>query len=204
MFTTDDSITERITGLRFYVHHLSKQVTCQNRKFPPIINRYKRIAPSALDKSLATTITTITPRATIMRSHGLFAQFDDELQDSDQTISPPVRHLHPYARPSTVADATNSSSSDRASPSRRRFPTSAFFSDTTDDDVSRPTSGLMDHSIGSYSRFSNRRRSQGRQNSVSHGLRLRVDAIQFPMTRSVLWYVLKRRIRGDVGVFCQR
>uniref|UniRef100_M4B2G6 STIL N-terminal domain-containing protein n=1 Tax=Hyaloperonospora arabidopsidis (strain Emoy2) TaxID=559515 RepID=M4B2G6_HYAAE len=132
-----------------------------------------------------------------MRSHGLFAQFDDELQDSDQTISPPVRHLHPYARPSTVDDATNSSSSDRASPSRRRFPTSAFFSDTTDDDVSRPTSGLMDHSIGSYSRFSNRRRSQGRQNSVSHGLRLRVDAIQFPMTRSVLW---DRRRLSDAPV----
>uniref|UniRef100_A0AAV1TLR2 STIL N-terminal domain-containing protein n=1 Tax=Peronospora matthiolae TaxID=2874970 RepID=A0AAV1TLR2_9STRA len=132
-----------------------------------------------------------------MRSHGLFAQFDDELQDSDQTISPSVRRPQPRARLFAVADATNSSSSDRARPSRRRFPTSAFFSDTTDDDVSRPTSGLMDHSIGSYSRFSNRRRSKGWQNSASHGLRLRVDAVQFPVTRSVLW---DRRRLSDTPV----
>ncbi|EGZ17381.1 hypothetical protein PHYSODRAFT_264168 [Phytophthora sojae] len=136
-----------------------------------------------------------------MRRH--FAQFDDELQDSDQTIATPARHLRPHARLPTLADASDSSSNGRARPTRRRFPASAFFSDTTDDDMSRPmarTSGRSQLSMSACSRSNQPQTSraplhmsagprEGRRRSerAAQTPRLHVDAIQFPATRSVLW-----------------
>ncbi|ETN21138.1 hypothetical protein PPTG_01416 [Phytophthora nicotianae INRA-310] len=134
-------------------------------------------------------------RSSVARRH--FAQFDDELQDSDQTFSTPARHLRPRARLPTVADASDSSS---GRPSRRQFSTSAFFSDTTDDDVSRPITKPSDRSRLSMS--AHNRPAQTRNNrsplhmsagprkghkGTSHVPRLHVSAIQFPATRSVLW-----------------
>ncbi|CAI5717496.1 unnamed protein product [Hyaloperonospora brassicae] len=129
-----------------------------------------------------------------MRTHGLFAQFDDELQDSDQTISPPVRHLHPRPRLPTVADASKRSSSGSARPPCRRFPTSAFFADTTDEDVPQPSSGLTNGAISVCSLSIDGRRRRRRPHRASHAPRLRVDAVQFPVTRSVLWD--RRRLSG--------
>ncbi|KAG2780872.1 hypothetical protein Pcac1_g8949 [Phytophthora cactorum] len=133
--------------------------------------------------------------SSVARRH--FAQFDDELQDSDQTISTPARHLRPRARLPTVADTSDSSS---GSPPRRRFPTSAFFSDTTDDDVSRPIARPSDRSQLSMSAYSHPTQTWSNraplhmsagpregQRGSSHVPRLHVSAIQFPATRSVLW-----------------
>ncbi|KAE9138745.1 hypothetical protein PF010_g827 [Phytophthora fragariae] len=134
-----------------------------------------------------------------MRRH--FAQFDDELQDSDQTIA---RHLQPRARLPTLADASDRSSSNgRAHPARRRFPASAFFSDTTDDDMSRPIarpSGRSQLSMSACSRSNQQTTSRAplhmsagpsggrcRSERAAPTLRVHVDAIQFPATRSVLW-----------------
>ncbi|KAG7393216.1 hypothetical protein PHYPSEUDO_011221 [Phytophthora pseudosyringae] len=127
-----------------------------------------------------------------------FAQFDGELQDSDQTISTPARYVRQCSRLPTVADASNSDKS-----TRRRFPSSAFFSDTTDDDVSRPLardSGLSQLSMSAYSRptqmqssraplhvSAGPREGNGGHRGTPHVPRLHVDAIQFPATRSVLW-----------------
>ncbi|KAG3019368.1 hypothetical protein PC121_g595 [Phytophthora cactorum] len=133
--------------------------------------------------------------SSVARRH--FAQFDDELQDSDQTISTPARHLRPRARLPTVVDTSDSSS---GSPPRRRFPTSAFFSDTTDDDVSRPIARPSDRSQLSMSAYSHPTQTWSNraplhmsagpregQRGSSHVPRLHVSAIQFPATRSVLW-----------------
>ncbi|KAL3668673.1 hypothetical protein V7S43_005969 [Phytophthora oleae] len=136
-----------------------------------------------------------------------FAQFDDELQDSDQTISTPVRHLRPRARLPTVADASNSSSSGHRV--RARFPTSAFFSDTTDDDISRPVarpSGHSQLSASAYNRPTQKRStreplhmSAGPNEDRRHIPRLHVETIQFPVTRSVLWD--RRRLsESPIGV----
>ncbi|KAG6623969.1 coatomer protein [Phytophthora cinnamomi] len=128
-----------------------------------------------------------------MRRH--FAQFDDELQDSDQTIATPARHLRPRTRLPTLADASDSDG--RA---RRRFPASAFFSDTTDDDTPRPTarpSGRAQLSMSAYSRPNQPQSSRAplhmsagprrRSERAAQTPRLHLDAIQFPVTRSVLW-----------------
>ncbi|KAL4173734.1 hypothetical protein KRP22_005683 [Phytophthora ramorum] len=147
-----------------------------------------------------------------MRQH--FAQFDDELQDSDQTISTPARHGKPRARLPTVTSTSNNSSEGLFMPARRRFQSSAFFSDSTDDDFSRPLGrnqlsmsacsrrgvtqmrrSLLHMSAGPGER---RRRSDGPRESVQ-APRLHVDAIQFPVTRSVLWD--RRRLSAaSIGV----
>ncbi|KAG1704097.1 hypothetical protein DVH05_006110 [Phytophthora capsici] len=133
-----------------------------------------------------------------------FAQFDDELQDSDQTISTPVRHLQPRERLPTIADASSSGDSVRV-----RFPPSAFFSDTTDDDISRPltrSSGRPQLSVSAYNHPTQNRRareplhmSAGPREDRKHAPRLHIDAIQFPVTRSVLWD--RRRLsENSIGV----
>ncbi|CAI5719899.1 unnamed protein product [Peronospora destructor] len=100
-----------------------------------------------------------------------FHQFDDELQDSDQTILTSGRQLRPRTRLSTVADVNNSSSDECSRPRRRQLPNSAFFSDTTDDDASQPIRSAF----------------QERFSLTRHVPKLYLDAIAFPMTRSVLW-----------------
>ncbi|CAH0482533.1 unnamed protein product [Peronospora belbahrii] len=136
-----------------------------------------------------------------MRRH--FHQFDEELQDSDQTISTPVRHLQPRTRLPVATDTIKSRNSTRSRSPRRQFLSSAFFSDTTDDDVSRPlpdSSRRFQLSTSGYSRSksieSNRKPfhvstgpREGRRHSGGQWgtMRLHVDAIQFPATRSVLW-----------------
>ncbi|KAK1945805.1 SCL-interrupting locus [Phytophthora citrophthora] len=132
-------------------------------------------------------------RASSSRVRRHFAQFDDELQDSDQTISTPARHLRPRARLPTVTDASSSSGGSV----RARFPTSAFFSDTTDDDTSRPVtrpSGRSQLSVSAYSYPTQTRStreplhmSAGPREDRKHTPRLHIEAIQFPATRSVLW-----------------
>ncbi|KAL7694845.1 putative SCL-interrupting locus protein [Plasmopara halstedii] len=120
-----------------------------------------------------------------------FAQLDEEQQDSDRTISTPSRHLQPCARPSTFTETDRCS----ARQLRRRFPTSAFFSDSTDDDMSRPLATTSDRSQLSTSAydFSAKRTTSKTQAPLNmsagprSGLRLHVETIEFPTTRSVLW-----------------
>lgn len=128
-----------------------------------------------------------------------FERFDEELQDSDQTISTRAGRLVPRVRLPTVRDSRE----------RRRFPPSAFFSDTTDDDASYPRpapSGRSQLSMSAYSRPKGTERSAAplhmsagpRDARKEHVPRLHVDAIQFPVTRSVLWD--RRPLSEPIGV----
>ncbi|TDH67284.1 hypothetical protein CCR75_000069 [Bremia lactucae] len=125
-----------------------------------------------------------------------FKQFDDELQDSDQTFSQSVQYSRPRHRPSSIKDASNNS----VKPLRCRFPTSAFFSDSTDDDVSRPIAtspsrSQLSRSACNRSKYTKHynvplHMSVGpREGQIgkTHMPRLHVHPIQFPITRSVLW-----------------
>ncbi|KAI9912722.1 hypothetical protein PsorP6_005297 [Peronosclerospora sorghi] len=143
-----------------------------------------------------------------------FAKFDDELHDSDQTISTAPRCGRPRACLSTFADATSDSRSEKTVKPSRRPRTSAFFSDTTDDDVSQ------EHASGSHLSMSannpsavrtstelplhlsagprtSRRRRSAREREMSHVPRLCMGGIEFPVTRTVLW---DRRRLSDVPV----
>ncbi|RLN48087.1 hypothetical protein BBJ28_00003045 [Nothophytophthora sp. Chile5] len=144
-----------------------------------------------------------------------FARFDEELQDSDQTISAPVPRLGPRVRLATVASSSSSEEDARrrrASASRRfhhRYPQSAFFSDTTDDDTSLPlpppAPGRSGLSMSAYrprhapsasraplhmSAGPSESKGKRHHDQTSRVPRLHVGAIQFPTTRSVLWYIL--------------
>lgn len=135
-------------------------------------------------------------RASNLNARRHFAHSDEELQDSDQTLSAPAGHSKPRARLLTSGKLSGSSTR----PSRRRFSTSAFFSDSTDDDVSRPFTTHSDRNQLSMSqhdrstlkcnsrtllnRSAGPREGEGR---TTHVPRLHVDAIEFPVTRSVLW-----------------
>ena len=129
-----------------------------------------------------------------------FQQFDEELQDSDQTISTSARHLRPRTRLSTVTDISHSTRNERSRPPRRQVASSAFFSDTTDDDVFQPIPGRLDLAM-SDSNWSKSIANTRTPLHLSTGLRtdqespwqprhvakLHVDALEFPQTRSVLW-----------------